>query len=140
MPIPASYTETSLRAYMLKTVGGLGTRLEMTTGNFEEAVTSTLLAYGVTDIANATDLPKLRALADVEAWRVAWNEATGAYDFTADGSSFKRSDLAKQAKERLEAAEQTAMAHGGLVGYAVTSARLTHANDPYQVREDSATE
>lgn len=131
MPIPAAYTEQELGAYMLGVTGGLGTRLELAVADFDEGVTSALLAYGVDDIANADDIAKLRALARVEAWRTAWNHATGAYDFTADGSSFKRSELAKQAQAQLEQAEREAMAYGGIVGYTVTAARMVYANDPY---------
>jgi hypothetical protein len=137
MPVPSHYTEASLRMYMLDVTGGLGTRLELATGDFYEAVSSALLSYGVDDINQATDMAKLRAVARMEAWRTAWNKATGAYDFTADGSSFKRSDLAKQAQAQLEQAEREAMSYGAIAGYAVTTARMGHANDPYQVREEA---
>lgn len=136
MSVPTAYDETQLKAYMLDVVGGLGARLELIANDFNEAVISTLLLYGVNEAEDAKDIAKLRAIARMEAWRRAASKATGAYDFTADGSTFRRSELAKQAQQELEQAEREAMSYGALVGYRVTTARLRHTNDPYQVQSE----
>ena len=135
MPIPTIYNEPLLQHYMLNQTGNLGVVLSLTATNFIEAVADTLLAYGATDIANATDIAKLRALAKVEAWKVAVAHAAGYIEFTADGSSFKANQMHQQALAGLEAAETAAMEFG-LSNYMVTVATLRYSNDPYPLPSD----
>jgi hypothetical protein len=136
MTVPTAYTASQLQAFMLRTTGNLGTVLSLTTIDFEDAVTDVLLGYGVNTIESASDIAKLRALAKVEAWKVAKAKAAGRTDFDADGASFTRSQLIEQAQSNLEMAEQEAMVHGGLAGYAVTTAVFTYPGDPYPLPSD----
>lgn len=113
MAIPTSYSEETLKAFMLAALSGLGTALGLTAASFDEAVNDTLLAYGVSDIAQATDMAKLRGLARVAAWQVAVAAAAGDYDFSADGGNYRRSQLHEQARKGLAAAEADAALYGG---------------------------
>lgn len=129
MALPSSYTEASLKTYMLTCLGGLGTVLGLTTDSFAEAVNDVLAAYGVADIANATDIPKLRALAKVAAARTAQNTAAGWYDFKADGGDYSRSQVAAQVAKMLVQAEAEALPYTDV--YTIGTGTLTYANDPY---------
>ena len=104
MAIPASYTEETLAAFMLATLKQLGAVLGLALGDFEEAVNETLLAYGVANIADATDVPRLRALAKVEAWKVAQAQAGSRIDWSEAGASFKQSQYRTAVKDGLELA------------------------------------
>jgi hypothetical protein len=131
MAIPGSYTEETLKTYMLTVPGQLGAVLGMTVNSFNEAVNEVLLAYGVATIADATDIPKLRALAKVEAWKVALAEAGARIDWSEAGASFKQSQYRAAAREGLLDAEAEAVRYGGgLPGYEVTVGQMA-TYDPY---------
>jgi hypothetical protein len=132
MSVPTVYSSAALQVYMLGQTGNLGTVLGLTSGDFAEAVTDTLLSYGEDTLADATDIAKLRALAKVAAWRVAVEKSTGYMKFTADGASFEAQTLHNQALASLALAESLAATYdGGMAGYVVSVGRLIHANDPY---------
>jgi hypothetical protein len=138
MALPASYTEATLKTYMLACLGGLGTVLGLTTDSFAEAVNDVLAAYGVDDIADVTDIPKVRALAKVAALRTAQAMAAGWYDFDADGGSFSRSQVAEQLAGLLAAAEGDALLYAD--GYTIGTGTLTYVSDPYQFGADDDTD
>jgi hypothetical protein len=115
--------------FMLTSVGGIGTTLGLTVANFQEAVNSTLLEYGVTAIAEATDIAQLRALALVQAWRTARAAASAWYDFSADNAEFKRSQVLTAINAALDNAETAALAY--TVQYTVLVGTMTYAADPY---------
>ena len=135
MPIPTVYSEPLLQQYMLNQTGNLGVVLELDVTDFIEAVADTLLAYGVTGIANATDIAKLRALAKVEAWRVAKAHAAGRTDFDVESAALKRSQLIAQVQMFLDMAEADALLYG-LSNYRVTVGALVYSDDPYPLPSD----
>lgn len=118
MPVPTSYTESQLKDYMLSVTSRVATAIQdWTASNFAEAVTDTLIAYGVDDIADAEEIGKLRGLARVFAWQ-AMVEATAAqFDSSTDtGQSTvyqKYSSLHAQAR----AAHEMAKAEAVRLGY-----------------------
>lgn len=132
MAIPTAYTEIGLTAYMRNVTKAVSDTLNLNQGEFQEAVNDVLTVYGVDDIADATDITKLRALAKVAAWRTV-NDLliTTAYDFSADGGSYKLSQMKAGAEKALELAEQAAAEAGYSVGYAIQMGTLTRPNDPY---------
>lgn len=132
MAIPTAYTEIGLTAYMRSVTKAVSDTLGLNQGEFQEAVNDVLTVYGVDDIADATDITKLRALAKVAAWRTV-NDLliTTAYDFSADGGSYKLSQMKEGAEKALEMAEQAAAEAGYSVGYAIQMGTLTRPNDPY---------
>lgn len=132
MAAPTSYTESSLISYMRTVTQAVSDTLNLNTGAFQEAVNDVLAAYGVSDIADVTDITKLRALAKVAAWRTVndWLVTT-AYDFSADGGSYKLSQMKEGAEKALAQAEQAASQAGYLDGYAIEMGTLTRPQDPY---------
>jgi len=108
MAIPSSYTELSLAAFMVTVTRSVTGALDWSADDFGEAVNDTLLAYGVTAVASATDIAKLRALARVEAWRTVVDGTAADIDFAADGGDYKRSQMHSQARAALERALEQA--------------------------------
>lgn len=113
MPLPDAYTEPKLAEYMHTTLGEAAAVMGYVhpgagMGVYQENVYDVLLAYGVADIADATDIALLRALAKREAWRKVMNESAGRYDVTADEATFKRSQLHTQAKANYQTASAEA--------------------------------
>ena len=129
MAPPTSYTEATLKTYMLASLGTLGTTLGLTTASFDEAVNDTLLAYPTTDVALATDITKLRALARLAAARQARTVAASWYDFSADGASFSRSQVLAALDGMIAMAETDAMAYSS--NYAIGVGTMTYPDDPY---------
>ena len=138
MTLPTVYTESGLNLYMRETLGGIATTLGLESSDFVETVNDVLAAYGVSTIADATDIVKLRALAKVGALRRAQIAALSWYDFSADGGSFSRSQVQAQIKAMLQAAETDAIPYADV--YAVTTATMTYttAADPYQWTDNDA--
>ena len=120
MALPAIYDEYLLGTYMQDITKGSSDVLKMELADFDEAVNDAATAYGVTDIAQATDIAKLRALAKVEAWRTVVNRAASQIDYgqsngtAVAGNYEKRSQLHDQAEKALERALSEAERHGYL--------------------------
>lgn len=112
MAIPTSYTESTLRDYMLTVTENVASALGWTATKFTEAVNDALVAYGVSDITSATDIAKLRTLAKVEAWKAVVDGTAADIEFTADGATFKRQQMHQQAVAALERAQAEAVARG----------------------------
>jgi hypothetical protein len=142
MPAPTSYNEDGLKAFMLGQVGNMGAVLGLDVNSFTEAVSDTLLAYGVPDVALALDIPKLRALARVEAWRVAVQQAAGRYDFQTQNAKHSRSALFAQAKEGLTLALADASGYASLTSNdnVIGISGFAYADNPYVDYEDSNAE
>lgn len=140
MPVPTAYTEDSLAAFMHAALRDVATALgwSVAAGDYDEPVTDALIAYGEDDIADATDIQKLRALARVAVWQAAVDATVGDYDFSADGGSYSRSQLHAQALARLAQAQQQAAAY--MDDMLVGTATITHHNDPWADHEDTSEE
>ena len=96
------------------------TAFDLSTATSEMLATEALeaLSIDLTDAALLTaDVPNVRLSLDVVVWR--WVEARAAlgFDFSADGGSYQRSQLAAQATKMRQRAEDRAAA-GGLDAYA----------------------
>lgn len=137
MAIPASYTEYELTEYMLSVTSAVSATVGETglqTYAFAEAVNDVLVAYGVDDIADAEDIAKLRSLAKVEAWRTVISHLMTAYDFSADGASYSRSQMLAAAEKALSMAESAAEASGYSSTYAIQLGTITYS-DAYALSE-----
>jgi hypothetical protein len=137
MPLPTSYNEATLAAYMVRSLGTLAETLGIDDASMAEAVNDVTQTCGVADIATVTDLAMVRALARVAALRVAQTTAAGWYDFGADGGDYKRSQVVKQIDTLLAAAERDAMLYDGS-GYAVAVGTVRYVGDPYDWDVDDA--
>jgi hypothetical protein len=72
-------------------------------------VAKTLELYGVATEAEATDLTKAHALADVAVWRQALTDISLDYSFSADGASFSRNQAVDNISKMLTYAETVAI-------------------------------
>lgn len=102
MPIPTIYTEPELIAKLqimirqvLDVVGWADTD-----PIYHEVVVDTLNEYGVTTIANATDVLKLLKLARFFMWKAVVDSLSVRYDFADGGASYNRSQMFKAVNER----------------------------------------
>ncbi len=137
MAPPTSYNEATLAAYMVRSLGSLADMLGIADDSMYEAVNDVTQACGVADIASATNLAQVRALARVAALRVAQTTAAGWYDFAADGGDYKRSQVQAQIKTLLETAENAAMEYDA--GYSVEVGTMRYVDDPYDWDADGVT-
>lgn len=135
MTAPTTYTTQELAEYMHTVLGDVAAALGWSApDSYTEAINETLLTYGVSDIADATDIRKLRAIARVEAWKLAVGSLAARYDFgLADRQEFKRSQMLAGAKEALALAQADAasLGVGGGPQQVVGRTRLRYINDPY---------
>lgn len=136
MAAPLSYTEVTLAEYMHRVLGLVADVLGFSPGgdtdgraSYQEAVNDALIAYGVSDIASATNIQKLRTLAEREAWRLCL-QAAGEFDFSSAGTSESRGQLYAHIEVALARAEGRASAYDPAAGVVVTPMRYVH--DPYQ--------
>jgi len=136
MPVPTAYTEETLAIYMHEKLGNIAGVLgySLDGGSYNEAIIDTLIAYGVTSIDNATNIKKLRALALVEAWKMAVADLSTRHDFSADGGSYNRSQMFENASKAMESAQVEALAYD--TNYQVGRTRVINISDPYQVIPD----
>ncbi len=138
MAAPVVYTEATLLTFMLDTMGSVATTLGMSDYMLQEAVNDTLLAYRVADSADATDIPRLRALARVAAWRTALAQASTYYDFSADGATYNRAEITRHIRAMLALAEADAAAYDGGMGGVWVNVLGMRLTDPYRVIETDA--
>jgi hypothetical protein len=110
MTVPTSYTEIGFSAFLEATLGHTATALGWSAAqnSFDEVVNDTLIAMGETDITNVTDIPQVRAIGRLMAWRAVVMALAGDYDFSADGASYSRSQAFEQAKAMLAEAQLAA--------------------------------
>lgn len=132
MTLPTIYDDTTLAAFMLGVLGDVGSVLGMTTGSFPEAINDVLLVYGVADLTDADDIAKVRALARVEAWKLALVNAASRYDVSDGTQSLKRSQLLAQIKTALGQAQEDASDVVDIVSATASRSSVIYADDPYQ--------
>ena len=130
MAFPTYTTNDQLSGFMLTVLGPTGAALEWATGaaTTTEIVNDVLIGYGVTDISEATDIEKLRAIARWQAWRWAADALAAEFDVSTDGQSLSLSQLHKQAIAARDAAWSACVPH--LSVYAVTATPIIHVDDP----------
>lgn len=108
MAAPQTYTESQLAVYCLDTLGPVAAQLGWTAFSpaVDEIVNETLFRCGVSDIADVTDINRLRVTARWQAWRVAVDYLANQYTIgmPGGGGQLTRSQLYDHAKERLDAA------------------------------------
>ena len=136
-PVPVSYSETELKSFMATILGPVADALGWTVvaNSFDEAVTDTLLAYGESDIADATDITKLRALAAVAVWRQAQQAAAGLFNWSTFGDKYDMADVQSRIAKSLALAESNAVNYSA--DYAVAFTNVRFSQDPYRSVLDS---
>jgi hypothetical protein len=100
---PAQYTEETFILYIRDGVFRRKVadilRWDLTT-NYQEIVDQTLLDYGVATIEEALNIPKLRALGRMNAWKAVMEANVPAYQATADGATFHRDQIYDHARQQ----------------------------------------
>jgi hypothetical protein len=113
MTVPSSVNASGLASYMHGELGRVASALAFTVpDSYTQAITRALVAYGVQDIASATNVPRLLALSSVEAWRLAVQQLTPQFTINTDGRGESRSDFYAHCKDMLADAESVALMYG----------------------------
>jgi hypothetical protein len=106
--LPTTYTTTSLAEWMrdelLATADVLGMG-DPTHAGYTTAIRRTLRAYGASDLAQASDVVKLEALARIEVWRSVANQTVTAINSESDGARYDRKEIHKHALTMLAQAQ-----------------------------------
>ena len=136
MTLPTSYTEATFGTYLeavlgteVKAVLGISA---ITTG--DEIIYDTLIDYGITDIANAADIKKLRLLGKVNLWLTMMGKASARYKISADGESADRQQLYEHCKSNYASALRDALEY--MPNYEITVEKLDTTQQPYKYNED----
>jgi hypothetical protein len=139
---PTQYTEAGLADYMIRTVGPVMASTLGWTGadQLDDAVAEVMLTLRVSDLAEipASSVQRLRALARVEAWRLATRHLASRVDFASDNQQFKLSQLQTQAAKSLEI-EEAALAELADNDTGANTAVIIpvyRSHDPYGVQPD----
>lgn len=136
--VPTAYTEATLATMMHTVLSDVAADLGFVDpDSYSEPIIDVELALGVDDVADETDIAKIRAFARVAAFKHAITAASARYD-SADGTqSLKRSQMAAQLREALTLAEAEAAAFPAAnTSYEVTVSRVDRPLDPYRYLED----
>jgi hypothetical protein len=134
VPAPTTYSEDALRQFQLTTLGPLAGVLGWTSTVYPavvEAANDALLAYPAATIADATNVPRLRALARVAIWRAVARETAGNYRFSTDGQAFDRQQIHEHALAMVAEAEREGGAVGAGPAMLVASVVRDDTSDPY---------
>lgn len=145
MPAPTAYSESALRLFVVErlsdvavVLGWAGPEPQITRVLWATERAYSAAVIEISDIADATDMPKLEAIAEREAWKAARNALAARVNMSGAGTSMSLSQQFDHAKEMFDQAESECMALGiGQGGaYAVTVSPIVFTEDPYGVRED----
>lgn len=102
MPAPLYTSETQFAEYLTLAIGpAVINDLAIDTVWLEVVVQDVMLDLGVTDIAAATDLRKLRAWGKLRVWEWITNQYVPDYRYTTDGESKDRHQRWEHAKTML---------------------------------------
>lgn len=109
MTVPSSVSAAELADYMHGELGRIAQALSFTVpASYSGAIVKALMAYGVDTIASATNVPRLYALASVEAWRLASQQLTPQINTSTDGRSQNARELFEHCQMMLEDAQRVA--------------------------------
>ena len=90
-----------------------------------------LALYGVETEAEATNLAKLYAIAKSISWLHIMSATASAYNFSADGATFNRSQIFEMAKANYLSTLADAIQY--MPSYEVEIGEVDHTEDPYEV-------
>ena len=145
MAIPTSYNDFTLSQFMLNEMAEVNEYFNWTPASFAEQVTDALIDYGVSSLALAIDIPKLRAIARLQAWSKAKRAAAKFIDNKLVDDDRKQSQLFDHIAQNLQQAQAAASIYltsadsGSAVasGNVATVGKIVYLTDPYQMSEAS---
>ena len=131
MPVPTSYTEITFAMYLHGVLGVTAEMIGWTVvgDSYAEVINDTLLAYGVADIGDATDLSKLRVLGRMCLWQMAKTAVIPEVNYSADGQNYSREAIFQHIDNMLSQARIDALPFFD-TGYQVDVYGVSH-DDPY---------
>lgn len=132
MALPTSYDEAALAEYMVSVGVAPLADLGQSSADLGFPVRRALRAYGVSDIADATDMTKLEALAEYAIWDWIVSQYVTRYGISLDGERLDRQQLYEHAKDRLKDARAVAGSYG-VGAAAVKMVNVIRDQDPYAV-------
>ena len=136
MAVPTTYSEEELADYMHAVLGKTASIIGWSSpDSYDEAVTDAAIMAGVSDVASATDIPKLRACARLAVWQAVEADTVGYHDFSEDQQSFRMHQVHIQAVAKVKEARREAARHG-VNAVEMTSVTIKRIS-PYDVIADS---
>ena len=117
MPLPASYTDSSLRQFMHDELLDVASVLGWTAPEhtaYGTALRRALRVYGVEQADSADDAGKLELLATMEIWRSVVYATTTNINWGVDKGRYDESAIHQQARQMLAAVEAAAIGLGYL--------------------------
>lgn len=141
MAIPTSYNDFTLSQFMLNELAEVNEYFNWTPASFGEQVIDTLIDYGVSTLADATDIPKLRAIARLQVWSKAKRAAAKFIDNRLVDDDRSQSQLF----DHIDANYQQAQAAASIYltsadsssavasGNVATVGKIVYLTDPYQM-------
>lgn len=132
MPVPTSYTENSFALFLHETLGDIADVLgwETVDGIYDEIINDTLLAYGVNNLSQATDIKKLRTLGKLMLFRAGMTAAIPEINYTADGATMSREAIFQHFKTMADQMYLESLAYAVDYNYDAQINGVTR-NDPY---------
>jgi hypothetical protein len=137
--LPTAHTDVTLAQYMADELGDFATLLgwavaEDGAGDFRPAVHDTLRGYGAANVATATDVARLEALASAAVWSRAARASAHLHAASTDGSSWNPQQAHEHAVAMAQEAARAALPY--VASYGLHQQRIVHRNDPYTYLTD----
>lgn len=136
MAVPTAYSEAQLADFMHSVLGKTASIIGWSSpDSYTEAVYDAAIMAGVDDVADTTDVAKLRACARLAVWQAVEADTVGYHDFSEDQQSFRMHQVHIQAVAKVKEARREASRHG-INAVAMTSTTIRRIS-PYDMVEDS---
>lgn len=138
MALP-TYNSHTFAIFLHRTLGDLADLFQINESSevYEEVINDTLIAYGnVTDVDEATDVGKLRAIGRYYLWEQMLATAVPEIDYKADGAQFSRDQIFQHIQQMRDQAYLAAMPHLDDMVYSVDVTGVSR-NDAYTYNLDS---
>lgn len=143
MSVPTTYTESTLKAFMVGRIGQYAGLLSLAADDdsLDDAVIATMLALGLTDLATvstASGVVALRAVARREAWRAALEKCADLYDYSDPTGSNSQQQIYEHCLQQWQLCAGEAARYDPSDGSATIDIDYVDAfQDPYQYRTDA---
>jgi hypothetical protein len=134
MTYPTSYNESTMSVYLLVILDKVNEQVSLSGGRVIEMCDDILSLYGVTDWAEVTNIPKVRALAKVIAWKHAMEITSVSYNFSADGGNYSLSQMHDMCQKNYKAALSDAMLFDS--NYVIAVEEMVPTQNPYAFDPD----
>lgn len=142
MAIPTSYSDYTLSQFMLNELAEVNEYFNWTPASFTEQVVDTLIDYGVSTLSEATDIPKLRAIARLQVWQKAKLAAAKFIDNRMVDDDRSQSQLFDHIASNLQQAQAAASIYltsadsssAVASGNVATVGKIVYLTDPYTMQ------